>query len=190
MNGFKFAVSIVSALLISSAAHAATVRFDDSVTPRSMDDLVDRVRALYEAGESSITVQLESGGGDLAAAFDAYRQLQRYDVNTLVRGECASACTVLFAAGNSRMATSGAQFMFHAIHIESIRYRPGLGDENRRRARSEVSDRFSGEWLSIIRSVDPDLANELERQDVLTRGGERWFSGSRLSQTGYVNTLL
>ncbi len=59
------------------------------------------------------TVELESPGGRVFAAHAIARQVRERGMDTLVRGTCASACTLVFAAGEARRIGPEARLGFH-----------------------------------------------------------------------------
>ncbi len=178
---FYFALALL--VFLSPLAKASTIRFSDEVTINSMDSLVNKVAKAYAAGDRNITVELDSGGGNLGAALNANNKLKGYGVNTYVRNECASSCTVLFAAGKTRSASSGANFMFHAVHVEHIDRKlkkQGLTSRS-------VAQDYSNRWLAAVRAVSPSLASRLEARRTLIAGADTNYSGSELRKYGYVN---
>ena len=183
MNHLKTFVSVLALALLASQSHAGTIRFSDDVTPNSMNSLVAKVAKAYTAGDRNITIELDSGGGNLGAALFANTQLKKYGVNTLVKNDCASSCTVLFAAGKTRTASGGATFMFHAVtveHIDKKLKKQGLT------AKSVAQD-YANRWLAAVRAASPSLAARLEARRTLIAGGDTDYSGSELQKYGYVN---
>jgi hypothetical protein len=169
--------------VVSVTASASTIRFSNEVTINSMNSLVAKVAKTYEAGDRNITLELDSGGGNLGAALNASAALKRYGVNTFVRHECASSCTVLFAAGKTRSASGGANFMFHAVHVEHIDSKlrkQGLTSKS-------VAQDYSNRWLAAVRDASPTLAARLQARRTLIAGSDTNFSGHELRKYGYVN---
>ncbi len=180
---------LATLLALQAVAHAATIQFEGEVTFETMASLVSEVAAASKAGDRNITVQLDSGGGNLGAALKANAELKNYGVNTLVENQCASSCTVLFAAGRTRTASGGADFMFHAVTVEHIgkklRYNKKKNPTGVTAA--QVSQLYASEWLQAVRSASPSLADLLEKQRRLTRGPDKDYSGRELRKYGYVN---
>jgi hypothetical protein len=171
------------ALLSATSSHATTIRFSSDVTINSMNSLVAKVASAYNSGDRNITVELDSGGGNLGAALNAGVRLRSYGVNTLVRNDCASSCTVLFAAGKTRSASRGANFMFHAVHVEHIDKKlkkQGLTSKS-------VAQDYANRWLAAVRAASPSLADRLQQRRTLIAGSDTNYSGSELRKYGYVN---
>jgi hypothetical protein len=72
-----------------------------------------RLEAALAAAPGARVVVLESGGGNLAVALEAYRLIRARGLDTAARGVCASACAVAFLAGARRSAAAGTRFGFH-----------------------------------------------------------------------------
>lgn len=175
---------LVLVLLGASVAQAGTIKFSGDVSSSTMSSLVAKVRAKHQAGDRDIVVRIgDSDGGDLYAALRARDELRRYDVDTVATGECASACTVLFAAGELR-SVDGGRFMFHAPQVDRV---TRTGRRMSREEQRSWVEKFAGDWLRAIREVSPALANDLDRRDALTKGGDTWYSGKKARSLGYAN---
>ncbi len=170
-TGFVFIFAFVA------VAQATEIQFNDDISRASMSALINKVTASASAGDRNITVHLNSGGGDLVAALRAAQVLKQYGVNTSASNDCSSACTVLFAAGRIRTASSGSTFMFHAVHVER---------KLKNDWRQAYIKKYAALWLSAVRSAPPRLANLLESRHILI-DGEQTFSGRELRSYGYVN---
>jgi hypothetical protein len=198
-------LALVLSLLIGASAHAGTVKFSGPVSKCSMHKLVNGVAALSAAGDRDITVKIgSSDGGDLYAALKAMTELRRYNVNTHATGECASACTVVYAAGAQRSAKN-AKFMFHGTQVATHKLKvttvaaisadpcaPAAvkitkGEALTKAEQNEFRHHFADSWLIAIRQASPSLANELDRRDVLLNEDEKWYSTKAARAHGYVN---
>lgn len=185
----RLGTALATFFALQSVAHAATIRFSDDVTPESMSSLIAKVASAYKGGDRNITVQLDSPGGNLGAALNAYAQLKSYGVNTLVKNECASSCTVLFAAGKTRTASNGADFMFHAVHVEHIdkKLRYDKKKNPNGTTPEKVALDYSNRWLAVVRDASPSLAALLQKNRTLIAGEDTDYSGRDLRKYGYVN---
>jgi ATP-dependent protease ClpP protease subunit/cupin superfamily acireductone dioxygenase involved in methionine salvage len=63
-------------------------------------------------------IHLHSNGGRVLAAKRMMKIIRRYNLDTYVKTECASACTLLYLAGKNRLLAEEAKLKFHA---------PGIG---------------------------------------------------------------
>jgi hypothetical protein len=81
-----------------------------------------RMRALLEEHPEITTLSLSSPGGRVVEARKLRDVLRAHGITTVVNGNCASACTIVFMAGRERLLVRGSTVGFH-------RYRsPGLDD--------------------------------------------------------------
>jgi hypothetical protein len=73
----------------------------------------EKVKALLDAAPAVRTLQLNSIGGRLVEANQLAKLVRARQLDTYVEGECVSACTYVFLAGNDRAATPTAKIGFH-----------------------------------------------------------------------------
>jgi hypothetical protein len=85
--------------------------------------LADAVAATLDQNKGLRTVELWSAGGRLAEARRLAELVESRALNTLVIDTCASACTLVFAAGSQRYITDEAKLGFHNGSI------PGASEE-------------------------------------------------------------
>ena len=90
------------------------------------------------------TVQLNSGGGLQADAYEISDLIIDFDLDTHVNGICHSSCTILFLAGNKRTVERGSTLGFHQLHwaaeSQRVYYEYYLG--------TDWNDEFEyAEWL-------------------------------------------
>lgn len=64
-------------------------------------------------------VHLHSSGGRILAAKRMMKLIRKYGLDTYVKTQCASACTLLFLAGNNRLLSIDGKLKFHAPSIGS-----------------------------------------------------------------------
>lgn len=179
----RLGTALATFLALQSVAHAATISFDDDITPQTMTKLIVQIEQAHTNGDRNITVELNSDGGNLGSALWANEQMRKVGVNTLVKKSCASSCTVLFAAGTTRTASNDAQFMFHSVDVAHLA-------SSVKKSRTEVAIEYSNNWLAAVRVVAPMLADRLQKNRTLINGhpeNESWFSGRDLRKYGYVN---
>lgn len=62
-------------------------------------------------------ITLESNGGNIYEARGAVNAVRAHGLNTHVAGHCASACALIFIAGQERELAPGAQLGFHGYAI-------------------------------------------------------------------------
>jgi hypothetical protein len=76
--------------------------------------LADALQASIKEHPELKSLHLYSEGGLLTEAVDTAQIVRRYGLNTYVMRECASACTLIFAAGQQRILAKGGKLGFHA----------------------------------------------------------------------------
>lgn len=126
----------------------------------------DLEKKLDENSRISV-VLLTSGGGRQRAAVQAMRLIRNHHIDTLVSGECASACVITFLGGRRRLITMDAQLGFHAARAGGEidgDGDPGLIDEI---AGSGVSRDFLDKAFSTSQMWYPD-PRELIKAGVVT----------------------
>ena len=95
-----------------------TLVYDTEATPREMDreignDDVDAITAILRATPGIAVLRLNSVGGSVWAGTEIARIVQDFGLDTVVDGECSSACVTVFLAGQKRSMTRGSKIGFH-----------------------------------------------------------------------------
>ncbi|PSL16055.1 ATP-dependent Clp protease proteolytic subunit [Shimia abyssi] len=154
---------------VSPASTNNTYSFSGDVTAQSVDQLI----AAVDNGASHIT--FDSPGGILNDAVRGFEVLKANDVNTVVNGECASACTILFLGGSKRSVDPGARVGVH--QWDTI---DGEADEAETQA-------FAGALVALFKAAGV-------REDFFIAGSQTspedmyWLSGHELRAWRVVNS--
>ena len=124
------------------------------------------------------TVQLNSGGGLQADAYEISDLIIDFDLDTHVNGICHSSCTILFLAGNKRTVERGSTLGFHQLHwaaeSQRVYYEYYLG--------TDWNDEFEyAEWLYN----DAQATILLDMEYLLERGVEPSFAIKTLQADSY-----
>lgn len=170
----------------------AKVNFSDEITPSSIDALLKRINKTIEKNKGNqieITLNLSSGGGNInetIRAINAIRELNNdplIQINTKVSnwGSCESACTILYTAGEKRIASKHAQFGFHSPKFQS-------GDKQGMTKR-DIEERYRKIWLGYISGVDTNSATIIKDRRYLMDYEMSYMSGRDLT-SGYVTDLI
>ncbi len=132
---------------------------------------------------------LNSGGGDLQTAFYMARLVekarlagQQITARVPVGGECNSACIVVFASAQERLAAPDARFMVHGLTY--------IGHANH--SAVEVQRLFFTEsYHQQIHRADPKFAGFIRRHRLIEDDLEMSFSGSVLFSAfdGFITAL-
>ena len=94
-------------------------RLEGQVTPRMAQELkrwLDQISAQQQS-PSTVTVYLNSLGGDAIAGMQIGRLLRQAKAHTTVDGQCASACLYMFLGGLVRSA-QGGQLGLHSAQVK------------------------------------------------------------------------
>ncbi len=166
---------------------ASHVSFRRDITPATLSSLVKDIEKaslkIKPDQERVVVIDLSSGGGDLNAAFKFVNETPvlearlGIEIDTRVTSTCESACTVLYTAGRKRIARKGASFGFHSPAIAS-RVPRGI-------SRSAILEYARTRWLAAVTKVDPALAYEIDRRNLLNDEEMTYLSGRTLDG-GYV----
>ena len=154
-------------------------------------DLVDR--ALIDNPKVR-RVLLSSLGGRLGEAAQISEQIAARQMNTVARGECSSACTMILLAGADRSAAAGSKIGFHGPSY------PGLGVVELNPAESMMADSYRAAGLvdtfvtSALAVAPSDMwypkETELFKVGVLNFiDAERITQGHELEALEYRNKL-
>jgi hypothetical protein len=98
--------------------------------------------ALLEAEPEVRTLRLQSPGGRVAEARGLVGVVRAFALATAARGDCASACTLVFIAGHSRRLDPGARLGFHGYALRAPVF--GMIDPDRELARDSAVFRAAG----------------------------------------------
>ena len=80
---------------------------------------VEELRAVLLDNSKITKLVLSSDGGNIYAAREMADIIIDFDLDTHVVGECASACTYLFLAGNKRTIRRGSKMGFHQSYWDA-----------------------------------------------------------------------
>ncbi len=96
------------------------------------------------------TVFLDSPGGDVGEALRVADVIEAHGLSTVVRRQCASACTALFVAGRERRLLPLGRLGFHACRYAILWYWPcSSREQERRMVAAGIDRRFGREALSV-----------------------------------------
>jgi hypothetical protein len=169
-----FAWGLIS---LVTTANAMTVQrvgsdvFVSGVIERHDDRLL---RAEFDRGDVKRLILVNSPGGDLPAGMAMARWLQGQGVTTLVVGQCLSACSLLFMAGQERQYATGVapHLTVVGIHGPSMPFTGALVPERAREMwdfyQERMGDKFDAQLLSMALYPMKDasgfvLIREMER---------------------------
>ncbi|MFV1492743.1 hypothetical protein VWX97_17470 [Phaeobacter sp. JH18-32] len=138
--------------------------------------LTRRVAAMMAEAPALREVALSGPGGLIYEARGVARLIRERALDTVAEGACASACTLVFAAGEERRLAKGGSLGFHSYALAFPGGLPQV-DLNREQARDRdflIAQGVSADFAERLFATDhrqlwtPD-ADELRRAGVLTR---------------------
>lgn len=117
----------IAILVFGAGAHAATIKSRDfkdgkvrldlngEIQGGDLQSVKDAIQAANAKGKMVVTIRLDSDGGNLLEAVRIAAVIREGKIATaaLSRSTCASACFVIFAAGNEKYAHYTAQIGVH-----------------------------------------------------------------------------
>lgn len=146
----------------------------------------DTIAALNSADGSDIYLELNSRGGYLTEAEEIYNRIKSLkeegkSISTFVASGsvCASACTVIFAAGEKRVAGEAASFMVHGVQRESM---PGFIDSLKTKHVLE---------LYKLNGISEEWIKDLRVKGVFGGVNDFWFPGrdAALKEVGFATSM-
>lgn len=144
------------------------------------DRFVPDLRAALARHAPVRAVAIDSPGGFVEDAFEAGRIVRALGVPVRVRGECASACVIVWASAAVRQASVGARFGLHPSYTE------GEVPDVWRVYATETSN---ARTVSLLREVGFDEAL-LARREKAGPGGMYWIDGFDLHAAGVRLALV
>ncbi len=108
-------------------------------------------------------MQLTSDGGDILAAYPMADLIIDYGLNTHVVGDCVSACTILFLAGEARTMQRGSRLGFHQTSWDADNMAVYYEDQRRDHGWKSEFDFAAWVYLDATKDVLTELRYMLER---------------------------
>jgi hypothetical protein len=150
------------------------------ITQATANRVLDELEALPGP---VVTVHLDSPGGDVSAAFQINDHLKRSDrlVVTSVADEaqCMSSCTLIFAAGNRRLAGQRSRFRFHApLYVGRLPLPEPVVDLIEAMTRRGIANTYA--------EISPEFARHLAEPGILALHSRKGLalSGEELAVVG------
>lgn len=138
--------------------------------------------ALEKAKGDKVTIQVNSGGGDVFAGTEIYYLISNYKGKTTVdiMSFAASAATIICCAGDSVRASPGAQYMIHNVSCGAY------GDYNEMDHTSEIL-RNANKAISNIYRVKTGMS-EAELLELMNK--ESWLDATKAKELGFVDEII
>jgi hypothetical protein len=161
-------------------ARSRDISISGIITQKTADRTLDELKALPGP---LVTVRLDSPGGDVSAALQINEALKRSDhlVVTSVADEarCMSSCTLIFAAGDRRLAGHRSRFRFHApLYVGRLPLPGPVVDLIEAMTRRGIANTYA--------EISPEFARYLAEPGVLALHSRKGLalSGEELAERG------
>ncbi len=146
------------------------------------NDAGDLVRALAEMKQKTITVRINSPGGDVFDAMAIFNALQSHKSKVVTRIEslAASAASVIALAGKEVQAYKNAMVMIHEPWIYTA------GNQYDLREMADILEKISGNMIDIYSgnsSVGKKEAKQMMKD-------ETWLTAKEAKEKGFIDTIL
>ncbi|WP_417700986.1 ATP-dependent Clp protease proteolytic subunit [Pseudophaeobacter sp.] len=153
---------------LALSSDGTAIVFDGEIT----FGLTKALKALMLRHPEVRRIGLSSPGGHIYEARGVAKLVQAQEVSTQALGLCASACTLIFAAGTQRVLAPQAQLGFHGYSLDVFGGLPqiDLTAEQEKDRRFLISQGISDDFINQVYATAP---TELWRPspDVLRRAG-------------------
>ena len=146
----------------------------ENTTPQKIRD------ALAES-DKPVTVEINSGGGDLFAGNEIYYMLhERGNVTVDIVGMAASAATIIACGGQTVRAIPGLQYMIHNVSCGAY------GDYNEMDKTSEILQNANVSVSNIYQ-----LRTGLSEEELLKlMNEETWMDAKRAKELGFIDEII
>ena len=146
------------------------------------NDAGDLVRALAEMKQKTITVRINSPGGDVFDAMAIFNALQSHKSKVVTRIEslAASAASVIALAGKEVQAYKNAMVMIHEPWIYTA------GNQYDLREMADILEKISGNMIDIYSgnsSVGKKEAKQMMKD-------ETWLTAKEAKEKGFIDTIV
>lgn len=140
-----------------------------------------KIREALAESDKPVTVEVNSGGGDLFAGNEIYYMLhERGNVTVDIVGLCASAATIAACGGVHIRAIPGMQYMIHNVSCGAY------GDYNEMDKTSEV-----------LQNANVSVSNVYQQRTGLSEekllelmNEETWMDAKRAKELGFIDEII
>lgn len=168
--------------LVLYGSISSTSWWGDEVTPKQFSD---DLKALGDI--QALTVRINSGGGDVFAAFAIYNRLldlrkKGVKVSAVVDGWAASAATVICMGAEKISIPAAAMFMIHDPAVGSFGY-----------YKAEELEKMADELKTIKQAIVAAYAGKTGKsaEDIsAAMAAETWMDGTSAVESGYCDELI
>lgn len=140
-----------------------------------------KIREALAESDKPVTVEINSGGGDLFAGNEIYYMLhERGNVTVDIVGMAASAATIIACGGQTVRAIPGLQYMIHNVSCGAY------GDYNEMDKTSEILQNANVSVSNIYQ-----LRTGLSEKELLKlMNEETWMDAKRAKELGFIDEII
>jgi len=141
------------------------------------------VRALAEITAKTVTVRINSPGGDVfdgMAIFNALKNYQQGKVVTRIEGIAASMASIIALSGKEVQAFANTMYMIHEPYAFTA------GNQYSLRELADILEKMSGQMIDIYSSN----ATPGKREIAQMMKDETWLTAKEAKEKGFIDTVL
>jgi len=141
------------------------------------------VRALADITAKTVTVRINSPGGDVfdgMAIFNALKNYQQGKVITRIEGIAASMASVIALAGKEVQAYANTMYMIHEPYAFTA------GNQYSLRELADILEKMSGQMIDIYSSN----ASPGKREIAQMMKDEAWLTAKEAKEKGFIDTVI
>ncbi|MDD3369405.1 MAG: Clp protease ClpP [Lachnospiraceae bacterium] len=138
--------------------------------------------ALEKANGEPVTIEINSGGGDVFAGNEIYYAIQAYRGQKTIdiTGLAASAATIVSCAGDTVRAVPGMEYMIHNVSTGAY------GDYNEMNKTSEVLQN-ANKAISNIYKLKTGMSHE---KLLKLMNEETWMDAEKAKEYGFIDEII
>jgi ATP-dependent Clp endopeptidase proteolytic subunit ClpP len=146
------------------------------------NDAGEIIRALAGINTKTLTVRINSPGGDVFDAMAIFNALQSHKSKVITRVEslAASAASFLALAGKEVQAYQNAMFMIHEPWVLAA------GSQHDLREIADILEKISGNMVDIY--AQNSNVGKKEIREMLK--AETWFTAKEAKERGFIDTII
>lgn len=141
------------------------------------------VRALAEITAKTVTVRINSPGGDVfdgMAIFNALKNYQQGKVITRIEGIAASMASIIALSGKEVQAFANTMYMIHEPYAFTA------GNQYSLRELADILEKMSGQMIDIYSSN----ASPGKREIAQMMKDEAWLTAKEAKDKGFIDTIV
>ncbi len=137
------------------------------------------IKALQASQSDTITLRINSDGGEIFDAIAIYNYLKDKDVHVVIDGICASAASIVAMSGKRITMKQGSMMMIHNPLTIAI------GESEDLRAQADILDKITESIISIYQTK-----TNMEHDDIMNlMKAESWMNETEALSYGFVDEI-